>query len=71
MTLRTVKSHEVLKAASIRWRNFPTKLQTAWKERAVALNPLPVKGKVKRIPRVLKLLSLNNNVIDSLKHDWR
>ena len=71
MTLRTVKSHEVLKAASIRWRNFPTKLQTAWKERAAALNLLPIKGKVKQIPRALKLPSLNNNVINSMNHDWR
>ena len=71
MTPRTEKAYEFLKAASIRWRNFSTKVQTTWKERAAALNLLPVKGKVKRMPRALKLPLLNNNVIDSLKHDWR
>ena len=37
----------------------------------MAVNLIRVKGKVKRIPGDLKLPSLNNNVIDSLKHDWR
>ena len=71
MTPRTVKGSEVLKAACIRWREFPANIQNAWKERAVALNLLPVKGKVKRIPVALKHPSLENTVIDSLQHDWR
>ena len=70
MTPRTAKSYEVLRAASICWLEFPLNIQCAWKERAAALNLLPVKGKLKRIPGALKLPSLNLNVIDSLTHDW-
>ena len=70
MTPRTVKSYEVLKMASIRWKKYSIKHQTAWKERAAALNLLPVDGKLKRLPNKLKIPSLNTNVIDSVKHDW-
>ena len=70
MTPRGVKSHEILKVASFHWRDFPIVIKITWKKRAVALNRLPVNRKLKRIPQVYKIPSLNNNVMESVKHDW-
>ena len=70
MTPRTVKIYEILKVGSIRWRDLPIEIIIAWKERAAALNRLPINGKLKRIPLVYKLPSLNNNVVESVQHDW-
>ena len=70
MTPRTVKSYEILKAASFQWRDFPIGAKAAWNKRAAGLNLLPVDGTLNRIPHAYKLPSLNGNVIDSVRHDW-